>query len=145
MLQNETQQKAHLEIEMKLLQSLAEMRPFSSSPHTKGENHELNCQWAHPATQSAQAGAITRVYVTNKRREANTHLPVCVFESHSLCETARASRLGKQDETPAGSTRGSGGFQFQIRQIRVCSVWKLFLLEWCCVTASTQSKFGVSN
>lgn len=39
MLQNETQQKAHLEIEMKLLQSLAEMRPFSSTPHTKGENH----------------------------------------------------------------------------------------------------------
>lgn len=63
MLQNETQQRAHLEIEMKLLQSLAEMRPFSSSPRTKGENHlegnsEPSCQRARPATQRAGAGAV---------------------------------------------------------------------------------------
>lgn len=56
MVQNETQEEAHLEIEMKLLQSLAEIRPFSSSPHTKGGNNlqrnsVVNYQWAHPATQ----------------------------------------------------------------------------------------------
>lgn len=40
MRQNETQEKARLKIEMKLLQSLVQMEPFffSYSAHTKGEN-----------------------------------------------------------------------------------------------------------
>lgn len=54
-MQNETQEEAHLETEMKLLWSLARMRQFPLSPCTKGEYYlqesvALNCQWVHSAS-----------------------------------------------------------------------------------------------
>lgn len=98
MVQNETQEEAHLEIEMKLLQSLAEIRPFSSSPHTKGENNlqgnsvcaelsvgsscnTVTCTCRCPQRVKTRLGECTG---TNKYRDANTHRPVFVSHMHTF-------------------------------------------------------------
>lgn len=84
MVRNETQEKAHLETEMKLLRPLAEMRPFSLSPWTKGRKLFAGKCCAEPsAGSSSNTGACTcrgkqrrwsECAGTVKHRGANTHM-----------------------------------------------------------------------
>lgn len=128
MVQNETQEKAHLEREMKLLRPLAEMRPFSSSPCTKGRKlFAGKCCAELSAGSSCNSGACTcrgkqrrwsECAGTVKHRGANMHMfqncgrtSLCV-EKHGAYGHKYTVHLSLA-KVPAQSTRGSSSFQFQ--------------------------------
>lgn len=123
---------------------------FINSSH-KGRKSFGGKFWAELSLSSSCNSKCTsrcnQASLSDKQTQRGKHTSafLCLIRACLRATHSSSIQVGEKDEAPAGSTRGSGGFQFHIRQIRVCSVWMLFLLECCCVTASTQSKSGVSN